>query len=1140
MAFVPGSVAEKFTSNPISNGFVSGSIASRFVKPKADLSTLEGLKAKATESGFGAEAEAITDTTPKLSFLQRLGAGLSAFNPAEAILTGQEQGAGTGVVQYVKGIGQGLGSALTGTDYQQDRRYFKDVAEKMGIENGVAKFGIGFVGDVLLDPSTYFGGAIAKGLVKGAGLATEKALVGVGKVAPEAEQGLRMTGTGLQDAFGRAFVAGYKAKEGAKQYILSAMSDKARKLAQAASEQLANLGVKGLTKDQMLQVGLKTALGKQSEYLLGERVSQDAIKTVNKLFPDIKVKNPQHAEQILKDLENITQKNVEAIRVGVDRIVKPFFEARQTAIKSKSLLESKTGVQATPALGSYGKVDDLNRIVDGLKEQLKALRAGRQSVVRIGEQSFNDLGGAITKEEAVQAHNALIKYEEERLAETIEAISTRIENLKTKPLTTTSKGMKIPTGRKTTPAEAIIFGERMIKKLQSDLADKSRLLLAATRGRPVASKLIEEAQRTGDFSKISAIDKGLAEKINVKFDNPAQQEYFAKQQERVKEFAKMADVSDPYALYFPYLKDSVKAKFVSDVQRLGIGVGAEDYTKQFKNILTPENIKLNPAEAHLTRESQIINDVWARDTLKNFVEQFGKPLTEFADEATARQAGFRLLKEKGGFGKPVGYVGEWDAKLFNDLIRPEFATLNLLARATGFDALTGLFKRGVTGPFIPFHIRNWVSGLIQNFEVLGYRVLFPQNLNVGRRLAYFMGTGGKIPNGMKEVVVQGKSMKFEDVFKPLYERFSGDTFYHTDFNNALESGSGLAREAKIFSAESAKKMLGFQKGNRIPIFSQDGTLMKAAKTAGQFIEHQQKATAYITALSKGHSIDEALKLAEKAGFDYRMLTQFESQILRRLVPFYSFTRKNIELQLKTLGENPQRINQVLRFFGNNPTNLVGMAGEDLIPEERQNLPDFLKDALGAKLQDTPEGLKQYISSFGTPIEQFAQLFGKHPVLRAISMMNPYLKAPIEIGIGKDSFRQRDLQDVYQANEYKLAPQIIKDLLDIKEVQKDILKKNAQGKLVKVGEKTQYVADPVRLLIARSLFTSRGVSYLDQVFGGDMEGFVKFLKTTTGIKPQQLDLEMQKAIKEKEQRRALEDLLVKTGEARQFTKTYVPK
>ncbi len=233
-----------------------------------------------------------------------------------------------------------------------------------------------------------------------------------------------------------------------------------------------------------------------------------------------------------------------------------------------------------------------------------------------------------------------------------------------------------------------------------------------------------------------------------------------------------------------------------------------------------------------------------------------------------------------------------------------------------------------------------------------------------------------------------------------------------------------------------------------------------------------------------------------------------------------------------MGENPQRINQVLAFFGN--------MGDKPTQEEKENLPNYLKESLGIKLSDTPEGLKQYLSSFGTPIEQVAQLLGSNPILRGISQMNPLLKTPIEIGIGKDSFRQQDLKDVYNAKEYKLAPKIIKDMLDIKEVVKPIYDEGKNGKLVKVGEKTQYVADPVKLLIARSLFTSRGVSYLDQVFRNDLQGFVKLLKTTTGLKPQQVDIEIQKYYNEKDKKSKLQDLLLKTGDIKQFQTNYTPK
>jgi hypothetical protein len=114
------------------------------------------------------------------------------------------------------------------------------------------------------------------------------------------------------------------------------------------------------------------------------------------------------------------------------------------------------------------------------------------------------------------------------------------------------------------------------------------------------------------------------------------------------------------------------------------------------------------------------------------------------------------------------------------------------------------------------------------------------------------------------------------------------------------------------------------------------------------------------------------------------------------------------------------------------------------------------------------------------------------------------------------------------------------MLDIKEVMKPIYDKNKYGKLVKTGERKEYVADPNKLLIARSLFTSRGVSYLDQVFDGDLNGFVKFIKLFSGIKPTEIDLEVTKALKDKQQRRAMEDLLIKMGYLRKYESTYEPK
>ena len=838
---------------------------------KPDLTTTEGLVQQAKISGVGKEAEKIVSPTNKLSVLQRVVKGLGAFGTAQAVITTSKKGLVAGVREYGKDIVQELGSAVTGQDFGGEKATYRDVVEKLGIENSILKFGLGVVGDIFLDPSTYFGAAIAKGIGKGVG-----AISKVAKVIPGVEKVAEAT----KSALGKGFVYGYGTSKGLPEKALEIQSQLAKTKEGIVASNLARLGTGVLSKGQQGELVEKLLAGKRAEFAVGKGTEEAA--TAGKL--------------------------------------------------------------------------------------------------------------------AAQSTNPLIQ--------------------------------------KTIEAQAL----------------------------------------------------------------------------RSQRFAKSAGIKDPYEIYFPGLKNESVKKFFEGSKQLK--VGSEGYLKQFKNLLTDEQLIKNPAEAFAKREFDVAKDSIIRSQLDNMIRDFGKPINAFKTEDEALKAGYRIVKEKGMFGKTIGYLNDVDKKFIDNLISPEFSTIDAIAKATGFDALTSLFKRSVTGLFAPFHIRNYVSGNIQNFEVLGIDALNPKNIASGQKVAWKLATGDRS-------LFKGELGK---AFKVFENRFGTSSSYIADIGDATRGTGNIP--GKILSKESLKvtaKTLGL---------GQQGIPFRTARAIGNYVETQQKATAFITALGQGKNVEEALTLATRAGFDYRALTGFESKVLRRIIPFYSFTRKNIELQLRTLSENPQRINQILKTFEN--------IGEQPSEEERQNLPDFIKESIGVKLQDTPEGLKQYISTFGTPIEAFTQIFGKNPILRQISTMNPLLKVPIEIGIGKDSFRQRDIKDVYDAREYKIAPQIIKDLLDIKEVQKDVLDKDARGKLVKVGERTQYIADPIKLLIARSLFTSRGVTYLDQVFGGDLKGFAKLLKTTTGIKPQQIDIETQKYFKEREKKQELEDLLIRTGGVKKFQSLYIPK
>lgn len=865
-------------------------------KKKVDLSTVEGLATKAQEAGYSSDVKKILGEDQKLSALQRIGKLVGAFGTAGAVSKGMESGIGAGLAEYPKSIVKSLASATTGIDYNPKGQSYSDVAEKLGIENGLAKFGIGFLGDVLLDPTTYFGGAIAKAGVRGTQTLTKGGLKAIGKVAPDVEAGLTLAAKGAKDAMGKAFVYGYGTSKG---------------------------------------------------------------------------------------------------------------------------------------------------ITDDVLDSFNSLDKAKEGIVR-----------------------------------------SNIERLGTGTLST----------------------------------DQQQELVA----KMLAAKRAEFGSRAGVSTDISKTGKELALEAAQSSD-PLVQKTIAEQAARSQKIAKSAGIQDPFTIYYPGInKDKINSFFEGTKS---LKVGSQDYLKQFRNILTDEQLVSNPAQAFATREWQVVKDNIVKGQLRSLVKTYGKKLDSFASEQAAKEAGYTAIKEKGIFGKPIGYLKETDAKFITSQITPEFSTIDNIAKATGYDAITSLFKRSVTGLFASFHVRNYVSGMIQNFEAIGPQALNPKNIAAGQKVAYKIAKGEKFKSQVIEM--GGKQVNIGKALNAFSERFSGSSSYITDIADATR-GAGMMGN-KILSKERLKETL------KTAGLGQESVPFKAARAVGNYIETQQKATAFIASLEQGKTIKEALKMATIAGFDYRALTPFESKILRRAIPFYSFTRKNIELQLKTMGENPQRINQILALFRNSSS----LFGDKISDEEKKYLPDYIKNSLGIKIEDTPEGLSQYISGFGSPLEAFADLINRNPVLKGISMMNPMLKAPIEIGIGKDSFRERDLNEVYNAKEYENAPQIIKDLLDIKVVEKPTFTK-VGNKLKKTGVKTEYVADPVRLLIARSLFTSRGISYLDSIFNSDLSSFATFLKSTTGIKPYSIDIEAQKGYKEKEQRRMLEDLLIKTGKASEFRTIYQSK
>lgn len=536
-------------------------------------------------------------------------------------------------------------------------------------------------------------------------------------------------------------------------------------------------------------------------------------------------------------------------------------------------------------------------------------------------------------------------------------------------------------------------------------------------------------------------------------------------------------------VYFPAIKKATNEKFGKLLQ-----ISDEGYAKAYKGALEWEDVIQDPTKAYATRAAQVERDHVIGRTLKELVEEHGKPLTEFANKNEAREQGFELLKSKGLFGEELGYVDKHTAKFVNELYDPSFKAISDLAKAFGFDKMTGLFKKSVTGLFPSFHARNYVSGHIQNFEALGLSALRSDNIAQGTKLAR---TALKDSADLRGTIKIGK-----------------DEISKKDFITKFRDTFGLSSQyLSDFGWEVQNKEVG-KRG-----------LFELTRVVGNHVETQQKMVATLTALKKGYTLDAALDAARRAGFDYSRLTPFEKNIMRRLVPFYSFTRKNTELQLNTLAKNPERLGALMK---------AGRSAGTPQQAEDTEMPEWMRNKFTASFGKSKYNLPQVISGFGTPVEESADLFDGG-VLGVLSRMNPLLKVPLEKATGRDFFRDRDIQDVYSAKEYSKAPQVLKDWLDIKEKKQNIYK---GGK--KVGTKTVYVADPERLHVARNMFTSRGFSYLNTLFGeNEISTKGRVLNSLTGLKAFEIDKEAVKYFEDRDNSRDLIDLFQRLGLVKSF-------
>lgn len=581
--------------------------------------------------------------------------------------------------------------------------------------------------------------------------------------------------------------------------------------------------------------------------------------------------------------------------------------------------------------------------------------------------------------------------------------------------------------------------------------------------------------------------------------------------------AKMAkiDIKDAFATYVPALKKKVRDRYLFGFST-PLSNAKFDYTKEFGNRITKEQLETDLFTAFTKQQLNILHDNLRTSTALKVVRQFGVNTTEEA----AEKLGLKSFTRKVGRGEKVTtYLPEEIHKQLTEFVdnKKQFGLVDDLAQVTGFDWATGLFKGYVTSLFPSFHLRNLTSNQFQGMLKFGVSAFNPRNWTLGIFGSTGKGLKTKIGTKMGQTLTLGEIVKQAEK-----EGLFQSTFGRTE--------QMIEETAKALTKQRSTSR--FIVKNLNPL-SRENIALQSGRATGQMVENSTRLSYFISEIVSGKSATDAAKSVEDALFNYSKITPFEKSIMRRLIPFWTFSRKNAELQLRTLAKTPGRFGAQFKLFNN----VDEVFGEEISPEEFEGIPTWAQEQFGFKSGTDKYGRPNVIYSFGTPVEEFLGRFsGKksiflNAVLDTLGKMNPLIKVPAERALKKDFFRDQDLGTIDNAEDFKWmleampesASNELKSLIGWSEKPVGVY---VNG--IKRGTETRYTADPMKLHILRNMFFSRFVNTGGKLSDETSSGFTKSLQFLSGVKTEAIDTQRQEFFNQLDQSDELKQWAYRVG------------
>lgn len=180
-------------------------------------------------------------------------------------------------------------------------------------------------------------------------------------------------------------------------------------------------------------------------------------------------------------------------------------------------------------------------------------------------------------------------------------------------------------------------------------------------------------------------------------------------------------------------------------------------------------------------------------------------------------------------------------------------------------------------------------------------------------------------------------------------------------------------------------------------------VVKAGFRFGKMIENNGRMAHFIHQLKSGMSAEDASMSVKKFLFDYGDLTDFEKNYMKRLMPFYTWSRFNIPLQLTHL------IHQPGKFSVPYKARHEMEQGEN--PNVQKYLPQWMIENFPARIKYNKQRreYEYFLLNSWLPAVDIAKVFELHDT--ATNMLTPIPKEVLQQMFNYDTFTKRKIEEI---------------------------------------------------------------------------------------------------------------------------------